>query len=156
MAWPSWEMPRHQPIATRKTYSRIRSKRPMRGIRTHRSIAAATTTIAGSAAARRRASGAESEGRDAASRPSRMTIAMTSWSSSTLMTISPACRWCSVVVGSSFNPMIVLREHRGRADHQHLGQGEPNASATAPPAAANTRQLARVTTVASRTIRVSF
>ena len=51
----------------------------------------ATTT--GSAAASRTASPAATLGRDAASRPSSRTMAMTSWSSSTLMMISPVCRW---------------------------------------------------------------
>ena len=83
-------------------------------------------------------------------------MAMTSWSSSTLMMTSPVCRWCSVVVGRSFSPMIVLENIERAPITSASDRVKSNASATAVPAAANTRQLPSVTTVASRIMRASF
>ena len=62
-------------------------------------------------------------------------MAMKSWMSSRLTTISPTCRWCSTVVGSSLMPRMVLENVTATPVTTASRNSKPNASMTEKPIA---------------------
>ena len=100
--------PKHQPIANRKIYSPIRSKRENSGCNTKRTISTEPPISTGSAIKLRPNCSMPELPEISDISISRTKMAKKSCISSMPTISSPECRWCRAVVGSNLMPIMVL------------------------------------------------